>query len=108
MGTVSTVTNVSAATSAVAIAANNTDASTMDLRIAISSFVALFCHAAYTGGVNRPTPRSHKRRLKTLLAIRCQNSPSNGRSGLGMAVVFWKEVCRQYQYEWRAPKLHRG
>jgi hypothetical protein len=56
-----------------------------------------------TGGVNRPTPRSHKRRLKTLLAIRCQNSASNGRSGLGWPLSFWKEVCRQYQCEWRAP-----
>jgi hypothetical protein len=32
-----------------------------------------------------------------------QNSPSSGRSGLGMAVVFLEEVRRQYLCKWRAP-----
>ena len=61
-----------------------------------------------TDGVNRPTPCSHKRRLKTLLAIRCQNSPSNGRSGLGMAVVFLEGGLSPIPMQMASTKFNLG
>jgi hypothetical protein len=61
-----------------------------------------------TANVNRPMPRSHKRRLRTLLAIRCQNNPASGRSGLGMAVVFLEGGLSPIPMLMADTTLHRG
>jgi hypothetical protein len=54
--------------------------------------------------VKRPALRSYERRLKSLLALsmpkRLVKSTFGTRYG---PLPFWKEICRQYQFERRAP-----
>jgi hypothetical protein len=57
---------------------------------------------------DRPALRSHGRRFETLLAIRCQNSPSNGRSGPGIAVVFLERGLSPIPMQMASTKPNRG
>jgi len=54
--------------------------------------------------VKRPALRSYERRLKSLLALsmpkRLVKSTFRTRYG---PLSFWREICRQYQFERRAP-----